>query len=164
MGDMQRGAKLSRCGQYRYQLTRRWADGNAAIFLMLNPSTADAEQDDPTIRRCIGYARHWGYGGLMVFNLYAYRTAKPADLFKAADPVGPDNDAWLRAMADVAVDEHAPIVAAWGVNARRERVAELCRMRGMAQQLRALDTTKDGHPRHPLYLLAGLTPRPWEMP
>lgn len=161
---MERTAQISVCGRYRYELTRRWAGGPVATFVMLNPSTADGEQDDPTIRRCIGYAKAWDCGGLRVYNLYAYRAAKPADLFKADDPIGPDNDAWLRAMADVAVDEHAPIVAAWGVNARPERVAEVCRMRGMAQQLRALDTTKDGHPRHPLYLLAGLTPRPWKAP
>ncbi|MGH3977119.1 MAG: DUF1643 domain-containing protein, partial [Pseudonocardiaceae bacterium] len=119
-------AVLSGCGRYRYQLTRTWDPGQQrATFIMLNPSTADAADDDPTIRRCTSYARSWGLGGLMVVNLYAYRATDPADLWKVDDPVGPDNDDHLRAVLAAATDVGAPVVAAWGANARLDRVAEV---------------------------------------
>ncbi len=82
-------AVISDCGRYRYRLTRRWGDGPLLSFIMLNPSTADAEVDDPTIRRCMGFARRDGYGGIVVGNLYAFRTTKPKALFAADNPLGP---------------------------------------------------------------------------
>lgn len=86
-------AGISECGTYRYWLCREWSPGlDSLVWLMLNPSTADATQDDPTIRRCMGFARRWGYGGITVVNLYAYRATNPRDLLTAADPVGPEND------------------------------------------------------------------------
>lgn len=156
--EMFRTAKISPDGKYRYLLGRRWADGPRATFIMLNPSTADAEQDDPTIRRCIGFAKAWGMGALQVVNLYAYRSTKPAELWRVLDPIGPDNDAVLTACA-IAQDP-APLVAAWGSGPKPWRVANVLRLPGM-DRLQALGVTGGGHPRHPLYLPASATLRPW---
>lgn len=156
---VQGSAAFSECGQYRYELTRRWGAGPVATFIMLNPSTADAEQDDPTIRRCVGYARRWGCGALVVVNLYAYRATSPADLWTASDPVGPDNDWRLSA----ATGAPGPLVAAWGAHARPDRIAAVLALPGMGV-LEALATTKSGQPRHPLYLRGDLTPQPWTPP
>ena len=90
-------AKISDCGQYRYMLKRIWEQGKPLVlFICLNPSTADVEQDDPTVRKCISLARDLGYGGLIMANLFAFRATKPKDLKSARNPVGPENDAWLR--------------------------------------------------------------------
>lgn len=163
--DVRRTARLSADGLYRYSLVRRWAtDGPPAQFVMLNPSTADAELDDPTIRRCVGFARALGCAGIVVVNLYAYRATKPADLWRAEDPVGPQADEFLAIVARRAVVEGAPLVAAWGANAKPERVAqalEVLEERGAGRLLTALGTTKAGQPRHPLYLPATATPTPW---
>jgi hypothetical protein len=159
-----RGTVLSDCERYRYLLTRDWDDDQpSAVFVMLNPSTADAFTDDPTIRRCLRYARDWGCGGLMVVNLYAWRATQPTDLWTAEDPVGPENDAHLYAAAKVAAESGGPLVGAWGTHARSERIAAVLGMPGM-DRLSALDVTKAGQPRHPLYLSAELTPRPWTPP
>ena len=155
-------ARLSDCGTYRYTLGRRWThdlSAGAAVFVMLNPSTADAEQDDPTIRRCIGFAKALGCGGLHVVNLYAYRATKPADLWKAADPIGPENDEVLRETFKAAAREDRPVIAAWGANAaplRAQFVGALARAAGST--LTALGLTKDGAPRHPLYLRSDARP------
>lgn len=153
---MQRAAQISPCGRYRYTLGRRWGDGGTVGFLMLNPSTADARKDDPTLRRCIGFARDWGYGGVTVANLYAYRATKPADLWKAADPIGPANDAHLTAVADGC----DLLVAAWGAHAKPDRVAAVLALPGM-NRLHALALTASGQPGHPLYLRGDLVPQPW---
>lgn len=157
--DILRTARLSIDDRYRWTLHRRWGDRSTVVFIMLNPSTADATQDDPTIRRCIGFARRWGMGGLTVVNLYAYRATKPADLWLADDPVGSANDRSIT--AEVARAEL--VVAAWGANAKPDRIAEVLALPGM-DKLTALDVTKDGQPRHPLYLRADLTPQPWRQP
>lgn len=147
-------ATLSECGRYRYTLTRTWDPSVWRLwFIMLNPSTADATIDDPTIRRCIGFARRFGYGGLGVVNLYAYRATKPADLWRADDPVGPDNDETLRDMLAARSYYGVPTVAAWGANAKPDRVAQVLAMAG-AHQLMCLGLTQAGQPRHPLYLRA----------
>jgi hypothetical protein len=156
-------AVLSDCERYRYLLGREWADGPTAVFVMLNPSTADALTDDPTIRRCIGYAQAWGCGGLMVANLYAWRATDPDELWAADDPVGPENDAHLYAAAQVAADSGGPLVGAWGANAKADRIAAVLNLPGM-DRLTALAVTKAGQPRHPLYLKADLTPQPWTPP
>src|SRR4051812_49823510 len=89
-------AVISACGAYRYVLTRQVGGGvRRATFIMLNPSTADASNDDPTIRRCIGFAQRWGCGQLAVLNLFAYRATDPADLKRASEPVGPENREWF---------------------------------------------------------------------
>ena len=109
----QSGADFSDCGRYRYKLWRLWDDTRPEVmFIMLNPSTADATADDPTIRRCIGFARAWGYGGVRVGNLFAWRTPYPQALRSALDPIGRHNDSALCELAEGA----ALVVAAWGVH------------------------------------------------
>ena len=153
-------AVLSPDKQYRYMLSRRWATGSPAIFVMLNPSTADAEADDPTVRRCMGFAMTWGLAALVVINLYAYRATDPHDLWKARDPVGPDNDKWLRREFLIADSIGAPVVAAWGVNAHEDRVRAVTALPG-AHRMVCLGRAKDGAPRHPLYMPADSPLTPW---
>lgn len=152
--DAQGTADLSPDGRYRYRLSRTWGPAPLVTFVMLNPSTADGSTDDPTIRRCAGFARSWGYGGLVVANLYAYRATRPADLWQADDPVGPANDEHLRAV----FASSGLVVAAWGAHARPDRVDEVL---SFAPPLVALALTKAGHPRHPLYVRAAATPTLW---
>jgi hypothetical protein len=90
-----RSAVISPCGRYRYRLDRRWADGPSIAWIMLNPSTADSNTDDPTIRRIRAFSQAWGFGALTVVNLYAWRATDPRDLWQAPGPVGPENDAYL---------------------------------------------------------------------
>lgn len=155
-------AALSPDGAYRYVLVRRWGAGQAMTFIMLNPSTADAEVDDPTIRRCVSFARIAGAGAIHVLNLYAYRATRPADLWKAADPIGPDNDRTLAAHARSCADQDRPIVAAWGALARADRVKTVLAMPGMDRLTALGPPTKTGAPRHPLYLPSTARLAPWE--
>ncbi len=150
-------ARFDRTRRYRYSLSRRWGEGaERVVFVMLNPSTADECADDPTIRRCIGFARAWGFETLEVVNLYAFRATRPAELFAAADPVGPRNDCFLRAAAR----EAALVVAAWGLHGARagrdSEVLEILRRRG---PVHCLGTTQRGQPRHPLFVRRGVRPR-----
>ena len=153
---MQSGARFSPCGQYRYALWRTW---NAALppvmFIMLNPSTADATHNDPTIRRCIGFARDWGYGGVRVGNLFAWRTPYPQVLRSVADPIGRKNDGALLDLADGA----ALVVAAWGVHGAWQERAQQFRQE-FTQPLHALGITKAGEPAHPLRLRRTCRPFP----
>jgi hypothetical protein len=147
-------AVISACGRYRYALTRRVGPGEQrATFIMLNPSTADAAKDDPTIRRCIGFARQWGCGQLLVLNLFAFRATDPADLKRAPDPVGPDNKAWF----DRTLTDDGPVVCGWGVHGthRGQDLAVLGWLRELGVEPLALGVTKGGHPRHPLYVSSG---------
>lgn len=161
---MEGTAHFSRDGLYRYSLTRTWDRHRDRItFIMLNPSTADADKDDPSVRRCIGYARAWGYGGLIVKNLYALRSTYPEALWEAKDPVGPDNDDALA----VALQWAPRIIAAWGGNARADRVQafwHMARHRLEWGTVEALRLNKDGSPAHPLYLPAALEPQPMAVP
>lgn len=155
-------ALISPCGQYRYWLNRgpdnMFMVRPPALFVMLNPSTADATQDDPTIRRCRGFAESWGHTGFTVVNLYAYRATKPADLWAAVDPIGPDNDDHLYRLTKLY--RHA--VCAWGANAKPERVQQFIEIaRKAGARLWCLGTTKDGAPRHPLYIKATQPLIPW---
>ena len=112
--------------------------------------------DDPTLRRCTGFARTWGMGGLTVVNLYALRSPDPAALWATDDPIGPDNDHWLR----WAARDAGLLIGAWGANARPERITQVLRLPGFAD-LQALGVTKAGQPRHPLYLRGDAVPAPW---
>ena len=118
-------------------------------FVGLNPSTADSIRDDPTLRRCIRFAREWGFAQLQMVNLFAYRVTDPRQLLAVADPVGPENDDVLSA----AFGTSDLIVAAWGVNATAQRVDEI--MGWPIRPRHALGLTKHGAPRHPLYVRAG---------
>lgn len=160
---MIRAALISDCGRYRYRLTRTWGPGPTAVIVMLNPSTADGTQDDPTIRRCVTFARAWDCGSLTVVNLYAWRATKRADLWLAPDPVGPDNNEHLRDAASAAQETDAPLVGAWGGFATAARITDVLALPGMGR-LTALAVTKAGQPKHPLYLQANLTPTPWAAP
>lgn len=158
-------AVISACGSYRYLLKRprevAHPERGAALFIMLNPSTADGSQDDPTIRRCRGFARSWQCAGLTVANLYAFRSTDPKVLRYVQDAVGPDNDAWLRRLAY----EYREAVCAWGANAEPHRVAQVARIfRNEGARLWCLGTTKSGAPRHPLYVKADQALVPWEVP
>jgi hypothetical protein len=157
-----RAAVISDDSLYRYHLYRCWnAAVHALAFVMLNPSTADGTADDPTIRRCMGFARDLGFGGMYVVNLYAYRATKPADLWKAPDPVGPQNDAYLTRVFAAAAAVGKPVIAAWGANARPDRVAQVLDLPLARESLQALGLTKNGAPRHPLYLPATARPMPY---
>lgn len=158
-------AIISKCGKYRYLLTREseveQPGPGPALFLMLNPSTADATLDDPTIRRCRSFAKSWGCAGVSVANLYAYRATKPADLWLIEDPVGPDNDALLRRVAN----EYGDIVCAWGANAKLERVLAVAdTLINAGARLWCFGTTKGGQPLHPLYLKRDQPLIPWSPP
>ncbi len=158
---MKRGAYISTCARYRYSLSREWAPGPVCTFIMLNPSTADADIDDPTIRRCVAFAQRWGYGALAVVNLFALRATDPKALRSEQDPVGPDNDS---AIAE-AVSIGGLIVAAWGVHgALHGRGAAVCNLieEGFERGIHHLGLTKDGHPKHPLYLRADTAPARWD--
>lgn len=150
---VRREAVLSEDGAYRYSLVRRWGNALPAQFVMLNPSTADDTLDDPTIRRCVGFAQRLGCGGIVVVNLYALRSTDPAQLWKADDPVGPRNDTYLSVVMRRAGTVGAPLIAAWGANAKADRVAEVLAM-PHAEQFTCLGLTKAGAPRHPLYVRA----------
>lgn len=146
-------AIISDCGKYRYVLRRDpdlLADRAPALFVMLNPSKADAEQDDPTIRRCKNFAKLWGCAGLIVVNLYAFRATDPKELWKAEDPVGPENDFHLSNQLFA-----GDVVCAWGNNAREDRVLEFLELANKAgSRLWHLGLTKAGQPRHPLFVRA----------
>ena len=148
-------------GAYRYTLRRDWslpelaftdacATERACVFVMLNPSTADASHDDPTVRRCIGFARGWGCTSLTVLNLFALRATDPAALRRHPDPCGPRNDWYI---CDAISRESTPlIVLAWGAHpmARRRTATVLPLLDGHACFV--LGRTRDGWPRHPLYV------------
>ena len=144
-------AQISGCGRYRYRLERFWSDAPALPFVMLNPSTADAMLDDPTIRRCMGFARREGAGGIIVANVYAFRATDPAALWRQADPHGPENDAALTEVARWAAQVNVPVVCAWGVHGGGSN-RHIALMLDAGARLVCLGKTKGGHPHHPLYL------------
>lgn len=151
------GAEFSPCGTWRYRLWRVWAQhARCAMFLMLNPSTADETRNDPTVERCQRYAVRWGYGGLQVCNLFAFRATYPAEMLAAQDPVGPGNDAAILKTARAA----GIVICAWGNHgAHRGRAAAvggILRKSGIA--LHCLRMTGAGEPGHPLYLPSSLSP------
>jgi hypothetical protein len=153
------GAKFSPCRRYRYALWRRWGPGKLIAFIGLNPSTADERDDDPTIRRCLGFTRAWGGEALVMLNLFAWRATFPADLKRAAHPIGDDNDAAIVALAGAA----DTVVAAWGVDGawRHRGFVVAAKLRAAGVPLLCLGRTKAGQPRHPLYLPADAAPEPY---
>ncbi|WP_319825524.1 DUF1643 domain-containing protein [Thalassovita sp.] len=159
-GDAHSTAVYSDCEKYRYLLTRTWdPDGRKALFVMLNPSTATEVQNDPTVERCERRARALGFGAFRVTNIFAWRDTDPKAMRAAADPIGPANDA---AIADSCgwADQ---IVAAWGTHGahldRGPRVERLLRNTGHA--IYHLGLSKDGHPKHPLYIAYSQQPQLW---
>ena len=124
------------------------------MFIGLNPSTADETKDDPTITRCINYAKAWGYGGVCMANLFSFRATKPKVMLDAADPVGKENDRWLVELSGKA----GLVVAAWGNTGSYMRRSQ--QVRRILPNLHCLKLNKSGEPAHPLYLKASLRPMP----
>jgi len=153
---MYKSATLSIDRKYRYTLWRTWDyKKGCVVFIGLNPSTADETKDDPTIRRCIGYAKAWGYGYLCMVNLFAYRATSPIDMQIQSNPIGHENDTYIFD----ACKQARIIIAAWGTGGgflRRDR--EVIRL---IPNLHYLRLTKKGFPAHPLYLPKDLEPIKW---
>lgn len=158
--------EFSKCGSYRYTLWRAWGSAvfssdefpaRFVAFIGLNPSTADDLRNDPTIRRCIGFARDWGFEAFCMLNLFALRTPHPSALFREELPVGAFNNAWLRKIVPLA----SQVIAAWGIHgAHMGRAAAVA---AMFPKLDCLGVTKDGHPRHPLYMPHNTRPVPFQL-
>lgn len=145
-------AEVSDCERYRYTLERAWAsDPRYLLWVMLNPSTADAYKDDPTIRRCVGFAKAMGYTGILVGNLYALRSPNPKALRRPPgwiDVVGPENNRWLRKLASRA----ERVICAWGQPGPDANRWQDVRALLLPHMTYAMGFTKGGHPRHPLML------------
>lgn len=145
---VERWATISEDRRYRYNLGRRWNRPVASriVWVMLNPSTADACVDDPTIRRCMAFSRAWGHDEMVVVNLYALRATDPSELGRATNPFGSENARYIdRHLASAAL-----VVAAWGAHPWATQVADATL--GRHRPLYCLGRTKAGHPRHPLYV------------
>jgi len=144
------GAKFDNERRFRYSLWRAWQNGGARYvnFVMLNPSTADENVLDPTVTRCYGFAKDWGYDAFHVTNIFALRSTDPRELYAVTDPVGPANDTYIRETADHA----ALVVVAWGAHGKfRDRGFEVGELL-MQFRPKCFGLTKQGQPKHPLYL------------
>jgi len=154
-------AVISACEKYRYLLGRQVSDNDrVCLFIMLNPSTADAENNDPTVTRCINYAKSWGYGRMVVANIFAYRATNPKELKKVDDPIGPSNGLYLEAILKEVKETNGIVVCAWGVNGnmmgRGQRVLEFLYKSNVTAH--CLKMAQSGLPSHPLYLKKSLKP------
>ena len=148
--EVEMDAIIDDTGQYRYSLTRLWDKKlPKLVFLMLNPSTANDFEDDPTIRRCLNFAKRWGFGSIEVVNLFAFRATNPNELLTCLDPIGKENDKYIKnALKDAEL-----VIVAWGTKGtllnRNEQVIELLNNQN---NIYCLALTKEGHPKHPLYI------------
>lgn len=167
-----RGADVSECGRYRYRLWRRWGDGPVLTFVMLNPSIADGLLDDPTIRRCVSFAARDGFEGIEVVNLFAWRATVPSDLVGVEYPIGDRNltvigevidaaDALLVAWGSIAVDVLEQRRRKWGPRPFDPRLTFVELVGDAVVAPQCLGLTKDGHPRHPLYVKGDAPRVPW---
>lgn len=148
-------AKLSACRTYRYALWRIWDQTQPyAMIIGLNPSTADEIHDDPTLTRCISFAKAWGFGGVCMANLFAFRATAPSKMKASIDPIGSDNDAWLAKLSQ----EAGIVVAAWGNDG--SYLGRSTAVKASLAQLHCLKLNKSGEPAHPLYLKSSLKPVP----
>lgn len=148
------GAIISECKKYRYQLARIWDDKKPTVtFIMLNPSTADANKDDATIRRCIGFASSWGFGGIKVVNLFPYRSTDPKELLKARNPFGDSNHRHIFSC----FNNSEKTVCAWGNSAIVNKLIKkyslyMPLLNIPTEELHYIELANDGTPKHPLYL------------
>lgn len=153
---MKKDAVLSEDGKYRYLLSRNWDDTKPTVlFIGLNPSTADEKEDDPTINKCISYAKSWGYGKVLMANLFAFRSTDPSILNHVSNPIGSDNDFYLQKSAS----EADLVIACWGnpgrlLNRDKEVIS-------LISDLYCLKQNKNGTPHHPLYLPKETKPSPY---
>lgn len=144
---------FSPCREYRYTLYREWGEGNRIVaFVGLNPSTADEIKNDPTVTRCINYAKKWGYSGMYMMNIFAYRATDPRVMKAHSEPIGSENDHYLSLVAR----EADIVVAAWGTHGKHLNRGQA--VKNLIPGLHCLRITKDGHPSHPLYLPSDLVP------
>jgi hypothetical protein len=153
-------ASISADGKYRYSLTRCW---NSALpmccWICLNPSTADEHKDDPTVRKIVGFSARLLYGGFHLFNLFAFRATTPRDMYRAVDPIGPDNSPiWIAAETRILSPD--PVIVAWGSlrNTFRPRASAVL---SELSNPRCLGTTATGDPRHPLMIAYSTVLRPF---
>lgn len=153
---MKKEAILSEDRKYRYILSRIWDEAKPTVlFIGLNPSTADETTDDPTIRRCINFAKSWGYGGILVANLFAFRSTNPQRLYTEQDPVGSANDFYIKEYSD----KSKLTIACWGNHGNFiNRSEEVCKL---VNSLYCLNINKSGEPKHPLYVKHNITPKPY---
>jgi hypothetical protein len=150
---MKISATISSCQQYRYELRRIWDESQPIVlFVCLNPSIADGELEDNTSRVCINYAKSWGFGGLLIGNLFAYRSTEPSALYSISDPVGPENDMWLKKLQA----EATLVVCAWSnTGAYKKRDEEVL---AFLKEPYCLVKLKSGRPGHPLYKRSDIRP------
>lgn len=155
--EAQKRAFFSPCRTWRYSLTRDVApltgEGRVA-FIGLNPSTADEMEDDPTIRRCVDFARRWGFSQLKMLNLFAFRSTDPRGLLEVDDPIGPENDCTIAKV----VGGSDLVICAWGAFPANDRIQTVL---GFVSAPHCLGLTKNGAPRHPLYARATTEPQPF---
>ena len=151
-------AIFSPCEKYRYILTRRFDPDNPKVcnFIMLNPSTADEKKNDPTVARCCKYAQRWGYGALIVTNIFAYRATKRADMKAHPFPIGPENVDYIIKAAEMSDF----IVCAWGTDGEHKWQGR--KIIKLLKDPHCLEITQKGHPKHPLYCKADLEPIRYE--
>lgn len=157
--DIVRKADFSPCGKFRYTLIREWDDAlPRVVFVLLNPSTADANNDDPTNRRCMGFAIKWGFGSLVFVNLFSIRSPDPTLLKRVPDPIGPSNDSYILKETK----KGDMVVCGWGNHgAYLSRDIDVLKL--LPRPLHYLKLTLTGNPQHPLYLLASLKPTKWHV-
>jgi hypothetical protein len=159
-------AVLSACGRYRYRLARKLGNGVSVTGIMVNPSTADANCDDPTIRRWTGFATRLGWGQVTIVNKFAWRTPYIADLATASDPTGPENDHYVHE----AIAEADIVIAAWGrlaklpesLQHRWQSISAFCDQSDV--KMLCWGINGDGHPKHPLMIPYTSELRPWLTP
>lgn len=156
--DLEYGAIFDVSGTYRYSLWRSWSPYHPRIaFILLNPSTANEHKNDPTIRRCISFAQSWNFGSIEVVNLFAYRTTDYRELFKANEPIGAENNRFLMQ----ALERCSTIVLGWGARGTfQNRDRQVMSFLAERTNLYCLGTTKNGQPRHPLYVKGNTNPVP----
>lgn len=170
--NMPSGALFSSCRTWRYTLWRNWSKFRPAgsrdqmpeedlrrmvAFIGLNPSTADEYRNDPTITRCINFAKQWGYDGMAMLNLFAFRATDPRDMKKMATPVGPLNDAAI----EYSLKTFGKVVACWGNHGKFKDRSDFVRRRASDHCIEKFGLTKLGEPQHPLYLSADTKPTLW---
>lgn len=149
------GARFSPCRRYRYELWRRWETGPYLQVIGLNPSTADETNNDPTVRRCIDFAKRWGFSALCMTNAFAFRATDPDDMKAEPFPIGEENDAALASLAAGA----GMILAAWGVHG--SHLGRDKALLATLPPLHCLGVTRAGQPKHPLYIKADTQPIPY---
>ena len=163
------GAIFSPCRRYRYVLLRNWDSSRPTLlFIGLNPSTADETVNDPTMRRCLGFANAWGYGGMIVTNVFGYRATKPTDLREAKDPIGPECDRWIATLCDYVMLQDGTahgkdVILFWGNHGKllgRDRTI-LPLIQSIVPHPHCLAITKQNQPSHLLYLRKSLKPIPY---